>query len=96
MEREGEKNCANECWPKPSRHTVDGNSNALREVVAISTDKGRDLSESVDLEKLGGLLVSVGRDNLEIEAVGLRNSEDGRRAGVPLQRERRQCISMTR
>lgn len=67
-------------------HTVDSNGNALGQDKAIGADKGRDLVEGVGLEELLGGLGGVGLDLLELEAVGLRDSADGRGAGVALSR----------
>lgn len=70
---------------KAIQRTIDGDGNSLVEDVAISTNEGRDLSERVNLQVLGVLRLGIGRDNLEVEVVGLRNGEDARRARVALQ-----------
>jgi hypothetical protein len=67
-------------------HTVDSNGNALGEDKAISADEGRNLVEGVGLEELLSGLGGIGLDLLELEAVGLRDSADGRGAGVALNR----------
>lgn len=67
------------------QRTIDGNSYALSEDIAIGTDKGRDLGELVVLEVLWGRLAGVGLDSSEVEVVGLRNSQNGRRARVGLE-----------
>jgi hypothetical protein len=66
-------------------HTVDGDSNALVENVAISSNKGWDLSELVDLEVVGrDTLRRLSLNDLEVNIVCLRNSADGSGAGVTL------------
>lgn len=67
-------------------HTVDSDGDALGEDKAISADEGRDLVEGVGLEELLSGLGGVGLDLLDLEAVGLRDGADGRRAGVALNR----------
>jgi hypothetical protein len=69
-------------------HTVDSDGDALGEPKAIGTDEGRDLVKGVGLEELGRRLGGVGLNLLELEAVGLRDGADGRRAGVALNRSR--------
>ena len=69
-------------------HTVDGDSDALRQNVAVSTLESGDLSERVYLEvfgtdALGGLLV----DELDVETVGFRDHQEGGSAGVVLAKE---------
>jgi hypothetical protein len=65
-------------------HTVDSDSDALSEHKAISADEGRDLVERVGLEELLGRLLGIDLDLLKLEVVGLRDSADGRGAGVAL------------
>lgn len=67
-------------WPR----TVDGDGDGLGESVAIAADKGRDLSQLVVLQNLRARVIGIDLDSLELEAVGLRNGEDGRGAGVEL------------
>lgn len=74
-----------------SSRTIDGNGDALRENIAISSDEGRDLGELVVLEELSARLAGVGLDNLEVEVVGLRNSEDGRGPRVGLEKASSVC-----
>ena len=69
-----------------STRTVDSDGDALGEDKAISADESRDLVEGVGLEELLSRLGGVGLDLLDIEAVGLRDGADGRRAGVALNR----------
>lgn len=69
---------------RQERRTVDGDGDGLGESVAIAADKGRDLRKFVVLQDLRAGLFGVDLDNLELEAVGLRNGEDGRGAGVEL------------
>ncbi len=64
--------------------TVDRDGDALGEGEAIGADQGRDLAEGVGGNELRGVVVGVGQDLLEVEAVGLRNGADGRAAGVAL------------
>lgn len=65
--------------------TVDGNGNALGEVVAISTDKGGDLAQLVDLQVVGrDASGGVGLDNLNVEAILLGDSDDGLGARLAL------------
>ena len=73
---------------KARKHTrtVDSDGDALGENKAISADEGRDLVEGVGLEELLSGLGGVGLDLLDVEAVGLRDGADGRRAGVALNR----------
>jgi hypothetical protein len=66
------------------RLTVDGNSHGLGQDVAISADEDGDLGQRVDLEELGGRLDGVDELCLNVETVGLRDSKDGRGAGVAL------------
>lgn len=64
--------------------TVDGNSHGLGQDVAIGADEDGDLGEGVELQELGGRLGGVDDLGLNVETVGLRDSEDGRGAGVAL------------
>ncbi len=65
--------------------TVDRNGNSLREDEAISTDKGWDLAEWVDLEELSiDTVDDIGIDNLEIDVVGDSDGLDGDAAWVAL------------
>lgn len=58
--------------------TVNGNSDALSENVAILTDEGRDLAELVDLEILSRNTFSwLSLDDLEVDVVGLGNCANG-------------------
>jgi hypothetical protein len=66
--------------------TVDGNGNGLGQDVAIGADKDGNLGQRVELEELGSRVDGVDNDSLDVQTVGLRNSEDGRGAGVALQR----------
>jgi hypothetical protein len=79
---------------KKMTHTIDGDGNALSEDVAISADKGRDLGEGVRLLEVLGRAAGGDLDLLELEAVGLRDSADGRRAGVALEVPRRKSATM--
>lgn len=66
------------------QRTIDGDGDALKESVAVGTDEGGDLAERVDLLVLLDGSLEVDLDNLEVEVVGLRDSQDGRGAGVRL------------
>jgi hypothetical protein len=66
------------------QRTIDGNSHALREDIAIGADEGRDLAQLVVLQVLWGGLGGVDLDSSKVEVVGLRNSQNGRRARVGL------------
>lgn len=70
-----------------TQRTIDGNSHALSENIAVGADKGRDLGELVVLEVLWVGLAGVCLDCSEVEVVGLRNSQDGCRARVGLDDE---------
>lgn len=57
--------------------TVDSNSNAFGQDIAVSTLEGGNLAELVELQVLGrDTLSRLSMDKLDIEIVGLRNSED--------------------
>lgn len=73
-----------------ARPTVDGNGHALVQNVTILALKGRDLSQLVELQVLGGGLGGVDLDDVKLEVVGLRNGADRRAPGVVLGR----CFSM--
>jgi hypothetical protein len=65
--------------------TVDSDGNALGEHEAVSALEGRDLAELVKLEVLGGdTLRRLGVDELDVEAVLLRDREKRRGARVTL------------
>jgi hypothetical protein len=66
------------------RGNVDGYGDGLGERVAIAADKSRDLAELVVLEELGRGVPSLYLDGLKLEAIGLRDREDGGGAGVEL------------
>lgn len=66
------------CFGAVSKPTVDCNGNALVQDVSVLANKGRDLGELVELEVLCRRIGSVNLDGLNVEVVGLRNSEDGR------------------
>jgi hypothetical protein len=66
--------------------TIDGDGHALRENIAVGANKGRDLVEGVGLQEFLGRVGGIGVDLLELEAVGLCDGADGRRAGVALSR----------
>lgn len=70
--------------PGKKNLTVDGNGDGLGQDVAIGADKDGNLGQGVDLEELGGRVDGVDNDGLDVQTVGLRNSEDGRGAGVAL------------
>lgn len=67
-----------------SQLTVNGNGDSLGQGVAIFAEEGRDLAKRVGLEVLNGGLLRVGRDDVQLEVVGLRNRLDGSGAGVVL------------
>ena len=69
------------CCPK---RTIDGDGNALVESVAVGTDEGGDLGKRVDLLVVLAGSLEVDVDGLNVEVVGLRDSQDGRGAGVRL------------
>ncbi|CRJ91093.1 hypothetical protein BN1723_017030 [Verticillium longisporum] len=64
----------------------DGDSNGLREGVAILTKEGGNLAEGVGREVLLGRLGAIGLNEVELDAVGLGHDEDGSGAGVTLKR----------
>lgn len=64
--------------------TVDGDSDGLGEVVAISTNEGGNLADRVGSKELGGRVEGVDDLDIEIDAVGLRDREDRGGAGVAL------------
>jgi hypothetical protein len=67
--------------------TVDSNSHALAEHIAIGALKRGDLAELVELEVVGAhALGGLGVHALELEAIGLGDGEDGGRAWVVLGR----------
>lgn len=69
------------------KHTVQRNGNALAQHVAIGAHKDGDLAEGVDLEQLLvvlGVLVFVCVDNVQLDAVGFGDGEDGCCSGVGL------------
>jgi hypothetical protein len=69
------------------KRTVDGNGNALGQDVTVSTLKGRDLGELVELEVLvADTLGRLGVDNVEVQAVGLCDGQQGSGTGVTLRR----------
>jgi hypothetical protein len=77
--------CGVEKFSKIKKRTVDGNGNGLVENVAISTDEGWDLAETVVLEVLSiDALGWLNVDDLKIDVVGLGHSPDGSRARVGL------------
>lgn len=70
---------------KLTSHTVDRDGNALVENESIGSNEGGDLSESVDLQVLGGdTLGDVLEDLLDVKAVGLGHNLEGGGAGVVL------------
>lgn len=65
--------------------TVDSDGDGLRENEAVSALEGRDLAELVELQVLlRDTLGGLGSDELDIEAVLLRDSEEGGGARVTL------------
>ena len=58
--------------------TVNGDRDTLKENIAISADKSRNLRKRVVIEVLLGWISCVGLDNLNLKVVGLRHGEDGR------------------
>lgn len=68
--------------------TVDGNGNALRESEAILAEESGDLAELVGLEVLDSRVGEVSGNDVQVEAVGLRNRLDGGGAGVVLRGKR--------
>lgn len=73
-----------ECFGILFKPTVDGDGNALVQDVSVLTNEGRDLGELVVLEVVSRRVGGVNLDGFKVEVVGLRNSEDGCRAGVGL------------
>lgn len=67
--------------------TVDGNGNGLGQDVAVGANENGDLGQRVVLEEVGLGLGGVDNDALEVDTVGLRDSENGRGAGVALRRD---------
>lgn len=66
-----------------ARLTVDGDGNGLGEDESIGANKGWDLAEWVDLEKLGiDTVDDIGVDELEVDVVGNSNCLDGSGAWV--------------
>ncbi len=72
------------CRVRGAGLTVDVDGNSLGEDIAIAADEGGDLAELVGLQELLGGLRGIDLDNLELEAISLRNREDGGGAGVEL------------
>jgi hypothetical protein len=67
------------------RHTVDGNGHGLSQDVSILALESGDLSKGVDLEVVGADTVGRSSGNkLNVEAVGLSDSEDSGGARVAL------------
>ena len=65
--------------------TVDGNGHGLSQDVAVSALEGRDLAQLVELlVVIADTLGWLGVDNLEVETIGLCDSEDGGGARVAL------------
>jgi hypothetical protein len=65
--------------------TVDSNSHALSQDIAISALECGDLAELVELQVLSGDTLSrLSMDQLDVEIVRLRNSEDRWRTWVLL------------
>ena len=59
-------------------HTVDSNGDCLVEDISISSNKGWDLAELVDLKIIGRYsLCRFGFDNVDFNVVSLGNSADG-------------------
>lgn len=80
-------------WGEYFRRTVNSDSNALVESVAISTDKGRNLSKLIKFEVLGrDTLGRLSLNNLEVNIVGLRDCADGSGAGVALREKISQML----
>lgn len=77
------RSCSNMYY---SKRTVDSNGKALRQDEAVSANKGRNLAELVQLEVLGRRAGRVGKDNLDVEVVGLGDGQNGRRPRVGLTR----------
>lgn len=69
------------------RLTVDGNGDALAQDVAILALESWDLAELVDLPVVVADFARLGVHQLEVEAVGLGNSENGGGAWVALRVE---------
>lgn len=62
--------------------TVDGNGQGLGEGVTVAANERWDLSERVDLAVVGAELgARLGVDKLDVEAVGLSDSENGLGSG---------------
>lgn len=58
--------------------TVNGNGEGLGQGVSIGANKGWDLSEGVDLEEVGAHgWTRLGLDELNVEAIGFGDREDG-------------------
>ena len=74
--------------------TINVDSNGLGEGISVAADKGRDLAELVDLQKLVRGLRSINLDDVELKAISLRDREDGGGAGVELQGNA--CCQLTR
>jgi hypothetical protein len=71
-----------------SRLTVNGNGHRLSQDVSILALEGGDLAKCVDLEVVGADTLSWdGGDELDVEAVGLGDREDGGGARVALNAE---------
>lgn len=68
--------------------TVDGDGNAFVQDISVLANKGRDLGKLVELEILRTRVGRINLNSLDVEVVGLRNCEDGRRPGVGLFVER--------
>ena len=68
------------------RRTVDGNSHALGEHIAVSALESRDLAEFVEeAVVVAHALCGLGVDLLKLETVGLGDGEDGGGARVVLE-----------
>lgn len=71
-------------------HTVDGNSNALAQSEAILAEESRVFAQRVSLEVLSGRLAGLDERDVQVEAVGLGDSLDGRGTRLVLQDEKSQ------
>lgn len=67
-----------------AEHTVDGNSYALAEDIAIGALESWDLAKLIEQQVVRARVRGINFNNVEIEVVGLCDGLDGSAAGVAL------------
>ena len=63
------------------RHTVNGDGDSLSQLEAIGTNKGRNLSKRVNIDRG---LAGNGLNNFEIDSIGLSSDDGGDSTAVAL------------